>query len=64
VHSGLNFEQTRYLFPLIGLWGALVALAIRGAGRRWRPVLAVGLALAFVAWELFAQLIVVGRYYA
>jgi 4-amino-4-deoxy-L-arabinose transferase-like glycosyltransferase len=64
VHSGLSFEQTRYLFPLIGLWGALVALAIRGAGRRWRPVLAVGLTLTFVAWQLFAQLIVVGRYYA
>lgn len=43
------FETVRYLFPLLGLYGALIALAARGAGvRLGRPVgvLLVGLALA------------------
>ena len=32
-----GYEQPRYLFPLLALYGALIALAARGAGRRYGP---------------------------
>ena len=34
VVPGAYFEQGRYLLPLLGFYGAFVALAARGAGRR------------------------------
>ncbi len=42
-----GYEQPRYLFPLLALYGALVALAARGAGRRYGP--AVGVLLVSIA---------------
>jgi 4-amino-4-deoxy-L-arabinose transferase-like glycosyltransferase len=56
------FEQARYLFPLLSLYGLFIAMAIRGAGRRAVPlaVTLVGLALA---QDLFAQLLTLQRYY-
>ena len=35
VANGLIFEQARYLLPLLGLYGAIGALAVRAGGRRW-----------------------------
>jgi hypothetical protein len=58
-----EYAEPRYLLPMLVLWGAILALAARGAGRRWGPVvgvLIVGLALAH---DLFSQLLVISRYY-
>lgn len=61
--TGLPFEQTRYLFPLLPLYAAALALAARGAGRlaRHAGVAIVGIAAAH---ELFALLLTVAHYYS
>jgi 4-amino-4-deoxy-L-arabinose transferase-like glycosyltransferase len=58
------FEQTRYLFPLLGLWGLFVAVAARGAGRRWGPAVGGLLVVLVMAHSLFAMLLTLSRYYA
>ncbi len=35
--NGATFEQGRYLFPLMALWGALIAIGLTGIGRRVGP---------------------------
>jgi hypothetical protein len=57
------FQQLRYVLPAIALIGALLALAARGAGRRWGPVVGVFIVLLTLAHDLFSQLLVVSRYY-
>jgi 4-amino-4-deoxy-L-arabinose transferase-like glycosyltransferase len=64
VSTGLNFEQSRYLFPLISLYGAVIALAARGAGKRWTPALGVFLVVLALGHNLFAQLLTLARYYS
>ena len=59
----MGFEQTRYLFPLLPLYAALVAVAVRGAGRLRRHV-AVGLVCLFVAHEVFSVLLTISHFYA
>lgn len=56
---GVKFEQVRYLFPLIALYGAVVSLAARGLGRL------AGTAFVFLALahSLGAHLQTVARYY-
>jgi 4-amino-4-deoxy-L-arabinose transferase-like glycosyltransferase len=62
--TGFIFEQTRYLLPLLPLYATAVALAALGAGRRLaRPLGAVIVVLA-MGHGLFAQLLVIGRFYA
>jgi 4-amino-4-deoxy-L-arabinose transferase-like glycosyltransferase len=61
-HSSI--AQARYLLPLVPLWGALLALAVRGAGRRWAPVAGTAIVVLAVAHTVFSQLLVVSRYYA
>lgn len=63
VDTGFAFEQARYLFPLLALYGLLVALAARGAGRRWGPALGAALVVLAMAHGLFAQMLTVARYY-
>lgn len=58
-----NFEQTRYLLPLIGLYGLLVAVAARGVGRRLGPAVGVFLVVLAVGHNVFAQLRTLDRYY-
>lgn len=61
--EGLNFEQPRYLFALLPLYGAVVALAARGVGRRWGHTAGVVL-VTVAAWHsLFALLLSIDRYY-
>jgi 4-amino-4-deoxy-L-arabinose transferase-like glycosyltransferase len=60
--EGIGFEQTRYLLPLLPLYGALIALAARGAGRFARPV-AVGFVGLAAAQELFSLLLTIAHYY-
>jgi Predicted membrane protein (DUF2142) len=54
--------QGRYLLPLLPLFGALLVLAVRGAGR-WGRALGVALVLTAVAWSLFGQLLTVAWFY-
>jgi len=57
------FEQARYLLPLLPLYGALVALAARGAGRRWGPAVGGVLVVLAMTHGLFAQLLTISRFY-
>jgi 4-amino-4-deoxy-L-arabinose transferase-like glycosyltransferase len=59
-----SVAQARYLIPLAPLYGALLALAARGAGRRWMPVVGSAIVVLAIAHDVFAQLLVVSRYYA
>jgi 4-amino-4-deoxy-L-arabinose transferase-like glycosyltransferase len=58
-----NFEQTRYLLPMVGLYAAVVALAARGAGRRLGVAVGAFLVVLAIGHNLFAQLITMDRYY-
>ena len=58
------FADPRYLLPLIPLLGAGLALAARGAGRRWGPAVGALIIVLFLAHDIFSQILVVGRYYS
>lgn len=58
-----EFADARYLLPMLALWGAILALAARGAGRRWGPAVGALLIVLVIAHDLFAQLQVLARYY-
>lgn len=55
--------EPRYLLPLLALWGGVLALAARGAGRRWGPVAGAAIVFLVLAQDVSAQLLVVSRYY-
>jgi hypothetical protein len=58
-----GFEQARYLLPLLALYGAIVALAARGAGRRWGPSVGVVMVSVAIAHTAVAMLLTLTRYY-
>jgi 4-amino-4-deoxy-L-arabinose transferase-like glycosyltransferase len=58
-----EYAQVRYLLPLLPLLGAALALAARGAGRRWGPAVGALIVVLFLAHDVFSQLLVVARYY-
>jgi 4-amino-4-deoxy-L-arabinose transferase-like glycosyltransferase len=62
-NTGFTFEQARYLLPLVPLYGAGVALAARGAGARFERPLAALIVVVALGHGLFAQLLVVSRFY-
>ncbi|HSZ68993.1 MAG TPA: DUF2142 domain-containing protein [Solirubrobacteraceae bacterium] len=57
------YAESRYLLPLLALMGGAVALAARGAGRRWGPTVGVAILVLFLAHDIFSQLQVIARYY-
>jgi len=57
-----RFEQARYLLPLLPLYGAVVALALR-ASRRAGPTLAVCAVVIATGWSVYAQILTVLRYH-
>ncbi len=61
--SAAEFTDARYLLPLVVLWGSILALAARGAGRRWGPVAGTLIVVLVIAHDVFSQLQVVARYY-
>jgi 4-amino-4-deoxy-L-arabinose transferase-like glycosyltransferase len=61
--GAMGYEQPRYLFPLLALYGALVAFAARGAGRRFGPAVGVFLVCLAVLHTAAAMLLTVTRYY-
>jgi hypothetical protein len=64
VNTGVEgFGDPRYLLPILPLLGAVIVLAIRGAGRRWASATAAVLIVAFLAHDVFSQLQVIARYY-
>jgi hypothetical protein len=58
------FADPRYLLPLIPLLGVGLALAARGAGRRWGPAVGALIIVLFLAHDIFSQILVIGRYYS
>jgi 4-amino-4-deoxy-L-arabinose transferase-like glycosyltransferase len=58
------YSEPRYLLPLAVLFAAIVALAARGAGRRWGPAVGALLVALILAHDIFSQLLLVSRYYA
>jgi hypothetical protein len=61
--TAAEFTDARYAVPMLALWAAVLALAARGAGRRWGPVLGVLLVVLVIGHDLFSQLQVIARYY-
>ncbi len=61
-HAG-QFEQARYILPLLGLYGGLIAVAARGAGPRWGPVVGVLIVSIALAQSVVAMLLTLTRYY-
>ena len=62
--GGANgYEQPRYLFPLLALYGALIALAARGAGKRYGPAVGVFIVCIAIAHTAAAMLLTMTRYY-
>lgn len=58
-----EYAEPRYVLPLLALWGAVLALAARGAGRRWGPIAGVAIVSVAMAHDLFSGLLVISRYY-
>jgi Predicted membrane protein (DUF2142) len=58
-----QFAEPRYLLPMAALGGAFLALAARGAGRRWGPPVGALIVILVLAHDIFSQLLVIGRYY-
>ena len=58
-----GYEQPRYLFPLMALYGALVALGARGAGKRWGPAAGVLFVCVAIAHTAAAMLLTLTRFY-
>jgi predicted membrane protein DUF2142 len=63
INHHLAFGEPRYLLPLLPLFGAVIAIAVRGAGRRWTPVVGAAMVVLFLGHDVFSQLQVVARYY-
>jgi hypothetical protein len=63
IGGGPAFGEPRYLLPLLPLLGAVLVLAIRGAGRRWAPVVGAALVVLFIGHDVFSQLQAIARYY-
>jgi hypothetical protein len=61
--SDAYYARVRYLFPMLALLGALLALAARGAGRRWGPAVGVLIVVVILAQDIFGQLLVVAHFY-
>jgi hypothetical protein len=61
--EGAGYAQPRYLMPLLPLAAAMIALAARGAGRRWGPVAGALIVTVFLAHDIFSQLLTVSRFY-
>ena len=55
--------RPRYLLPLLPLLGGALALAARGAGRRWGPAAGALIVVLFLAHDIFSQLHVISRFY-
>jgi Predicted membrane protein (DUF2142) len=62
--TAAEFAEARYLFPMLALWGAVLALTARGAGRRWGPAVGALIVVLAMAHDIFSQLQDIARYYS
>jgi hypothetical protein len=62
--TGFVFEQARYLFPLLALYGGLAAVAVGGLGRRIGVAAGATLVIFAFAHDVAAVMLNVGRFYA
>jgi len=60
---GFDFEQTRYLFPLLPLYGAVLGLAAWAGGRAWARPLGALIVLVAAGHNLLALGLSLDRYY-
>lgn len=58
-----SLTQTRYLLPLLALYGGLASIAMGALGRRVAPYLGVALVAAAALHEIGGMLLTVMRYY-
>jgi hypothetical protein len=58
-----EYGQVRYLLPLLAPLAAFLAMAARGAGRRWGPVVGALIVVLFLAHDALSQLQMIARYY-
>jgi hypothetical protein len=58
-----EYREPRYLLPMLALWGAVLVLAARGAGRRWGPSVGAAIIVLLIAHDLFSQLLLISRFY-
>jgi Predicted membrane protein (DUF2142) len=58
-----TYSETRYLLPMIALYGTVLALAARGAGRRWGPVVGTLIVVVALTHDVLSQLLVISRFY-
>lgn len=58
-----SYAQARYLLPMLPLLAVVLAVAARGAGRRWGPPVGALMVVLFLAHDLFSQLQAIARYY-
>lgn len=56
-------SEPRYFLPMLALGGTLLALAARGAGKRWGPIAGAGIVMLFLGHDVLSQLLEVSRYY-
>lgn len=63
VGGAASYEQPRYLFPLLALYGALIVIAARGVGKRYGPAAGVVLVCIAVAHTAASMLLTLSRYY-
>jgi hypothetical protein len=61
--TGFAFEQARYLLPFLPLYATGLALAARGIGVRFERQLGAIIVMLAMAHGLFAQLLVISRFY-
>ena len=61
--EGASYVEPRYLLPMLPILALALALAARGAGRRWGPVVGSSIVVLFLAHDIFSQLLVVSRFY-
>jgi len=58
-----EYGQARYLLPLLPLLGLILAMAVRGAARRWAMSVGAAILLLFLAHDVFSQLQEIARFY-
>jgi hypothetical protein len=63
IERELSLGEPRYLLPMLPLLGAVIVLAVRGAGRRWAPVAGAAMVILFLGHDVFSQLQTIARYY-
>jgi 4-amino-4-deoxy-L-arabinose transferase-like glycosyltransferase len=58
------YSEPRYLLPMTALFGGVLAMAARGAGRRWGPAVGALIVVLILGHDIFSQLLAISRYYS